>query len=568
MNIFYELTIVLLIAGLLSLLISVLKQPAIVAYIITGLIVGPLGLFKIQNSDAFNGLAQIGITLLLFMVGLELDITQLKKIGRTVLLVGIGQVVITTLLGYAIVRALGFSLVASLYIAPALTFSSTIVVVKLLSEKRDLNSLYGKLVVGIFLTQDFIAILILISLSSFFPVQNSLYSNLPVWENILLACIRCLILLLGIFWLSKKVFPKILEFIGRNEELQLVFALAWALGLASFVSLPFMGFNLEIGGFMAGLSLAGSAVHFELSSRVKSIRDFFIIIFFIVLGSGLVLNNILALSRPAIILSAFVLIGNPIIVMILLGLFGYKPRTGFLASVTVAQISEFSLILVALGYKLGQLGPNELGLVTFVAMVTIAASSYMIKYSAALYNYLKPLVQVFDFRKGSAERHMDTREFNNHVLLIGAHRLGHHLLHSLATRKQQFLVIDFNPEVVEECLERGIAAICGDITDPYIQQQANIDRAKLIISTVPDYADNLALLEGLSRMTQKKRRKPKLIFIAQNEEEIKQLYSKDIDYVISPHFMGGMHLVKILENRDLTTGLKKLREHHLRVLQI
>lgn len=567
-SIFIELTVVLIFAGLIALLIDLLKQPSLIAYIITGLILGPLGYYQFRNSDLFSGLGQIGITLLLFMVGLQLDVTQLKKIGKTALLVGVGQIIFTSVIGFFILRALHFSLTASLFIAPALTFSSTIIVVKLLTEKKDLQSLYGKMVVGIFLTQDFIAILILIAMSTFSGSGSPLYSGLPVWQNIMMAFVRGLILLLLVYWLSAKVFPKLLRHIGKNDELMLIFSLAWALGLAAFVSLPFMGFSLEIGGFLAGLSLGRSGVHYEISGRIRPLRDFFLIIFFISLGSSLALAGAGTLAWPAIILALFVLIGNPLIIMILLGVFGYKPRTGFLTGVTVAQVSEFSLILVTLAYKLGSLNQSEVGLVTLVAVITIALSSYMIKYSDRIYEHIRFFLQIFDFRKGAAEKHLNTKVLKNHIILIGAHRLGHHLIDALSKQPAPFVVVDFNPEVVEHYLAEGVAAICGDITDSYVQEEINLESAKMVISTVPDFNDNLILLDAVRRAAQNRRVKPKLIFAAQDEDEIKALYGQNIDYVVSPHFLGGQHLAKLLTDKNAFAGLRKLKEHHLRALGV
>ncbi|MBI5530152.1 MAG: cation:proton antiporter [Candidatus Doudnabacteria bacterium] len=562
-NLFFELTTVLILAGLVSFLVSLLKQPSIIAYILTGVVVGPLGYYRLQQGDVFSALAEIGITLLLFMVGLQLDVAQLRRLGKTVLFVALGQIVFTTGIGYLILRLLGLGTIPSLYLAPALTFSSTIIVVKLLGEKKDMQSLYGKLVIGIFLTQDFVAILILIALSSMGSSSSGFYSNLPLWQTVIMALVRGLILVLVVWWLSAKVFPKILQHIGNNDELMLVFSLAWALGLASFVSLPIVGFSLEIGGFLAGLSLARSGVHYEISGKIKPIRDFFIILFFIVLGSGLMLDNLSALTGPAIWLSLFVLIGNPLIVMVLLGLAGYKPRTGFLAGVTVAQVSEFSLILVTSGYQLGHLQKQDVALMTLIAIVTIGLSSYMIMYATQIFEKLKFVFKYFDFRKGSAEKHVSTAVLKNHIILVGAHRLGHHLIDALKKHKTPFVIVDFNPEVVEHYIELGHLAVCGDITDGFIQEQVNLPFAKLIISTVPDFNDNLSLIHSIKAATAGKRNHPKLIFIAQDEAETKILYEHGIDYVISPHFMGGLHLAKILEGRELSTGLKKLREHHL-----
>lgn len=565
-NLFLDLTIVLILAGVIAFLISLLKQPNIIAYIITGLIVGSFGYYQMNMGNVLHGLSQIGITLLLFMVGLELDITQLKKIGKTAIITGLGQVVITSVLGYFIITALGYSSTSALYIAPALTFASTIIIVKLLTEKKDLQSLYGKIVIGLFLIQDFVAVMILLGLASVSSETGSLYAGLPIWQNIIFTLVRALMLMLFVGWMSAKVFPKLINIIGRSDEMVLVISLAWALGLAAFVSLPVIGFSLEIGGFLAGLALARSAVHYEISSMIKPLRDFFIIIFFIVLGAGLSVGNFSSSLSSIVILSLFVLIMNPLIVMLLLAVQGYKPRTGFFAGVTVAQISEFSLILVALGRKLGHLTDAEVSMVTMVGVVTFAASSYLVLYSTKIFEKFRVVFNYLDFFKGRAEKNLNFDVLEDHVVLIGAHRMGRHIIDTLSKQKHPFVIVDFNPEIVEKYLQENFIAVCGDITDSYIQQQVNLAKAKLVISTVPDLEDNVMLIDAVKKLSAGKRKKPKMIFLAQDEEEIKFLYSQNIDYVISPHFMSGLHLAKILEDDHSFKGLKKLREGHLKMI--
>lgn len=558
-SLFFELTVVLVLAGAVSFIVHALKQPTIVGYIFTGLIIGPLGLWRLQQGDILHNLAQIGIALLLFLVGLELDVSEIKRLGRHSLMAGVLQVIITSALGFLLTLFLGFPLVQALYISIALTFSSTIIVVKLLSEKRDLQSMYGKLVVGIFLTQDLVALVILIVLSSFYQASSSF----PIWQQVLFTITKALLTGLGVVLLSNFVFPKILKYIGKSDELLLVFSLAWALGLAAFVSLPFMGFSLEMGGFVAGLALAGSAVHHEISARIRSIRDFFIIIFFVILGSQLRLADIAGISQSAIILSLFVLIGNPLIILFILGSLGYKPRTSFLAGLTVGQISEFSIILISLGLSLGDLPPSTLSLITLVAIITITFSSYAILHAERLYTLFRFPLSWFDFKKGSAEHGLTTIVLRNHVILIGAHRLGVHIADSLIKQKEKFVVVDFNPEVVERFEQQHIPAICGDMTDPYIQELAGLSKSKLIISTLPQLADNLAIIESI----QKEKLKARVIVTAQTESDALLLYENKIDYVLLPHFVGGLHLSKILEEKNTFTHLSKLRKHHLKTLK-
>jgi Kef-type K+ transport system membrane component KefB len=271
-KLFFEIALVLVLAGGVSLIVNWLKQPAILAYIVTGLIIGPLGAFALHEPDILHALSQIGITLLLFMVGLELDITQLKSMGWRSAVAGIAQVAFTSFFGTLLALALGLSIVPAIYIGIGLTFSSTIIVVKLLTEKKELQSLYGRLVVGIFLTQDFVALIILMLLSGGLNAPSAL----PAYAQLALIVIKGVLLGSFVALISKYVFPKIMHHIGKSDELLLVFSLAWAMGLAVFVQLPFMGFSLEIGGFLAGIALSRTAVHHEISARIRSLRDFFI----------------------------------------------------------------------------------------------------------------------------------------------------------------------------------------------------------------------------------------------------------------------------------------------------
>jgi Kef-type K+ transport system membrane component KefB len=559
-NIFVELTVVLIIAGVLATLLRFLRQPAIIAYLLTGLIAGPLGYYSLQHNEAWQGLAEIGITLLLFLVGLELDISNLQKIGRNALLAAMGQVVGTAVLAFVFLKLWGFNNTTSGILSAALTFSSTVIVVKLLNEKKDLHSLYGKIAVAMLLLQDFVAILLLIFFSG---AGNSFFGSLPPWQNLFLTLVKGAVLIWLIHWHSVFLVPKVLKLVGKSEELLMVLSLAWAFGLAALVSLPFIGFNVEIGGFLAGLALAKSAVHFEISSKIKSLRDFFIIIFFITLGSSLIFNDPRAAIIPALVLSAFVLIAKPLVSLITMSALGFKPRTSFFTSVSIGQISEFSLILAALGLKSGYLDHDTASLLTLTAIITMAISSYFIVETDFLYARLKNILTWFDWRRGSAERGLEEMSLKNHIIIAGAHRLGHHVVEAAVKLKLPFIIIDHDPEVIERYRSQGLNAVCGDITDSHIQQIAAMGKASLIISTVPDPNDNSALLETLK----KEKVKAKIIMTAMDEDDALALYDKKIDYALLPHFVGGQHIADILKHQRIGANLEKLKKQHLRTLR-
>ncbi len=562
-NIFFELTLVLIIAGGIATAISFLKQPAIIAYILTGLLIGPLGYYHLNHGDALSGLAQIGITLLLFMVGLELDVGQLRKIGPTALIAGLGQVFISTALVFGVLKALGFASTPAIFLGIIFSFSSTVIVVKLLGEKHDLQTLYGKLVLAILLIQDFVALVMLILLSGLNSAGNNPFGQFPLWQTIFLTLVKGAVVIWFVMMQSRYIFPKILARIGKSDELLLVFSLAWALGIATLVSMPIIGFTLETGGFLAGLALAKSSVHYQISARIKSLRDFFIIIFFIILGSQIVLNNITGVIVPGIILAIVVLVGKPFIVLLLLTLQGYKPRTAFFTGISLAQISEFSLIVGVLAHQLGYLDNEAIGVITLVAIITIALSSYPILTTEKFYGWLKRPLSVFNFRTKSIEQHLPLTNLSNHIILIGAHRLGEHIIDTLVRGRHKFIIVDFDPEVVEKFARTGLPAICGDISDPHIQELCNLEKARLVISTIPDFYDNAALIDAVKKSNPK----AKLIILAHDENEALSFYEKDIDYALLPHFIGSLHLAKILSADRVASDLKKLRDRHLKLLK-
>jgi Kef-type K+ transport system membrane component KefB len=556
-GIFIELTTILITAGLLALVMSFFKLPSILAYLATGLLVGPLGFYHLTQQADLQSLSEIGITLLLFMIGLELDISQIKRLGKSALVAGLVQVIATLALALILATFIGIGGMAAIIVASAITFSSTIITVKILNEKREQQSLYAKLSLGILLVQDFAAVILLMLLSG----SQHAASQANQITNVLFLLAKAIVLWAVIWGLSKSLFPKILRYVGKSDELLLLFSLAWALGLAMLVSQPFIGFSLEVGGFLAGLSLANSAVHYQVGARIKSLRDFFIIIFFIILGSNMTLVTSGKVLATAAIWLAFALLIKPLIVLVTLALLGYKPRTAFLASLTQTPASEFSLILVALGLQLRILNAEVAAIFTIFAIASMACASYLVSYSARIYEFLKPLVSRISFRHFNAEAGLHATTLKNHTVLIGAHRLGGNIIETLQSTGKPFVVVDFNPDVAHAYPE--VHVICGDIADPHIQEIAGITRAKLIVSTVPNLHENLSLVETL----RSKNGKAKIIMTAHDEGEALLLYGLKIDYVLLPHYLGGLHLAKILSEDRTADYLRNLRQRYLKILE-
>ncbi|MBA3064321.1 sodium:proton exchanger, partial [Candidatus Woesearchaeota archaeon] len=511
----------------------------------------------VSSTEAIATFAHIGIAFLLFVVGLNLNPRIIKDVGKVSLITGVGQVIFTSVIGFFIGRLLGFSTIVSMYIAIALTFSSTIIIMKLLSDKGDLETLYGRIAIGFLIVQNLIVILILMVIAS---IPAGISFTALIFGTILKGFgLLVLLFLIGIY-----ILPLITKAIAKSQELLLLFSIGWCLALASFFY--YLNFSMEIGALLAGVTLAMSPYRYEISSKMKPLRDFFIILFFILLGSQMVFSNISQYIIPILIFSAFILIGNPLIVMVLMGLLGYTKRNSFLAGLTVAQISEFSLILIALGVKVGHLTNEILSFVTIIGLITIAGSTYMIIYANKIYPYLSNYLGIFERKGKKVDEHRYHKDGVYDIILFGYNRIGYSIVKTVQKMKKGLLIVDFNPDVIKGLIARKIPCIYGDVADLEILERLGLDKAEMVISTVPEEQDNLLLINKTKEVNKKA-----LIFVTANQvEEALTLYDAGADYVILPHLLGGDHVSILLEdftgdiNKILETKLKHIDELHKR----
>ena len=551
-EVFVQISIIISIVFVVSLVMRLLRQPLIIGYIISGVIIGPFFLNIISVNETIQLFSDFGIAFLLFIVGLHLSPKVIKEVGKISFITGVGQVLFTSLFGYFIALAFGFSPLTSVYIAIALTFSSTIIITKLLSDRGDLDSLYGKISIGFLLVQDFIAILILIIVSSLSSGSNLVSSvGFTILKGVILTA---LIILISIF-----VLPKTQKFFARSQELLFVFAITWGLGLASLFY--YAGLSLEVGALIAGVVLSVSPYSLEISSKLKPLRDFFLISFFLIIGSNMVLAGFSDIIIPALVFSLFILIGNPLIVMILMGLFGYTKRIGFMAGLTVAQISEFSLILIALGIKVGHLSPEILSFVTFIGLFTIAGSTYMIIYSNSIYSKLSKYLDIFERKGPKKESKIKT---NYGAILFGYNRIGFGILMALKKLKMKYLVVDFNPDIVQDLKKIKIPCVYGDAYDIDFLDELSLNKVKIVISTIPDFETNVLLVEAVKKVN------AKAIIIARAHQikDALELYEKGANYVLTPHFLGGEYVSKMILDFNIgEEDYKKEKKKHLKMLE-
>lgn len=551
-NVFTEISLVLAIAAVVAVIVRALKQPLIIGYILTGLLIGPSLLGLLHSPETIEQFGNFGIALLLFIVGLGLNPKVIKEVGKISLLTGIGQVLFTSAIGFWIGIALGYNPVTAFYIAVALTFSSTIIILKLLTDKREQNKLYGKIAIGFLLVQDLIATLALV-------VASAAGNGGLSYHEVLLLVLKGAGLSVATILVANVVIRRMSRFLGKSQELLFLFAIAWGFGIGTLFYKA--GFSLEVGALFAGVALASMPYAQEVGYRLRPLRDFFIVVFFIALGAKLNINNLEGIIWQAIGLSLFVLVGNPIIVMSIMGLMGYTKKTSFNAGLAVAQISEFSLIFILLGLRNGQVSEQVVTLVTIIGIITIAISSYMIIYSDGLYKRLEKYLDIFERKNVKSERE---QRHAHEAILFGYKRGGSEFVKVLRKMTKHYVVVDYDPEIVELLEHKEYPFLYGDVSDAELLDEIDFKHIKLAIVNLSDFSTNKFLLQHIQQTNQQS----VVVCHADTPEQAMELYSLGASYVLLPTYIGTEKITTFIQK----SGFKKsefneFRSKHLKFLE-
>lgn len=530
---FTEITTLLVLAALLGFVGMLLRQPLIVSFIAVGLIAGPSVLDIVQSEEQIELLSELGIAVLLFLVGIKLDVKLIRSIGGISLLTGLGQVAFTSIIGYFIGLAVGLDHIASIYVAVALTFSSTIIIVKLLSDKREIDSLHGQIALGFLIVQDLVVVLAMIVLAAIGigSAQGDTEST-SMWQ----VGVSGVGLLLFVIVFVRYIANPLTEQLAKAPELLVIYAIAQAALFAAIGDL--IGLGMEVGGLLAGVALASTRYRESISARLAPLRDFLLLFFFIALGSTLDLSLLDAHIPGAIIFSLFVLLGNPLIVLTIMGAMGYRKRTGFLAGLTVAQISEFSLIFIAMGVSLGHVQQDVLGLVTLVGIVTIAASTYMITYSHSLYALLEPLLGIFERAGTPREQSTEQQSIGQYqVVIFGLGRLGTAIAARLRENGIKVLGLDFNPSAIKYWNSLGLDTAYGDVKDAEFIGELPLRNAHWVVSTIPHHHTGVSsedTIKTIIQLTRSAGFRGKLAAVSHNTTENEELRLMGIELVLEP----------------------------------
>src|SRR3989339_200221 len=507
--VFIQLATILFMAFVVSLIVRAFNQPLVIGYIFAGMIVAVIIEFSVFDFEISTGLiglfSEFGIAFLLFIVGLHLNPKVIKEIGTSALLIGLGQIILTFLLTFVISsKFLGFDLITSSYVGIALAFSSTIIVIKLIYDQKQLDSLYGKISTGILIIQ------------------------------------------------------KLMKILAKSQELLFLFSICWCFIISALFSL--MGFSLEIGALIAGVILSISPYSIEISSKIRPLRDFFLIIFFIILGINIHISNISVILVNAVILSVITLLFKPLIIMLFMRAFNYTKRTNFLVGTTLAQISEFSLIILALGVSIGHIQSEILSTLTLTLVITTIISTYMIIYSEKFYSKVSDFIGILE--KKSVKQKINVTK-NYDAILFGYNRIGFGILQSLKRIKKRYLVVDFNPDAITDLKKFNIPCIYGDAYDQEFLEELPLDKIKIAISTIPSFEINLLLIKNIRLIN------PESIIIvrAHQIKDALELYQAGASYVLTPHFLGGEYIAKMIQEDKMDKETyKNEKDKHIKDL--
>ncbi|MFA7309097.1 MAG: cation:proton antiporter [Patescibacteria group bacterium] len=554
-DIFLQIGFAIMCATILGVLGKLMRQPLVVAYILTGFLLGPFLFGVINNQEVVSLFSTIGIAFLLFIVGMELNFERLKQIGHRAIIIGAVQIVASFILGYALLLFLGFTSIVSFYVSLALTFSSTVIVVKLLSDKKSLFSLHGKIALGILIVQDVVALLALILFSSFSASGSiSLISGVEIFT-------KGIVLTLLVFFLGKFIFYRIFRYLAHSAELLFLASIAWCFFVSSIFA--YLGFSIEMGAFVAGVTLAGLPFHEEITAKLVPLRDFFLILFFVTLGMQINPGVLSGVLLPTALLVLFVVIVKPFLIMLTMNGLTFNKRTSFFTAFSLSQISEFSLIIVALGLRVGHLDQTIVSMIVVVMGVTVLISSYIITYMGHIYVWARKLLYVLEI--DSEEDDLELPRIKNHTILFGYRNLGRFIFPTLEKINKKIVVVDLDPDIYDELTKKGIYNIYGDAYDPTVLDKLHLQYAKMVVATFSGVKSNSYLV----RKIREQNKKATIISFSNKLKDALALYEAGADYVIFPHMLSAQYLNQmLLKTSRKDKKLVSIRKEHLKTLRL
>lgn len=544
-----EIGMIIILCAFIASLSRLIKQPPLFAYVLSGLIIGPALFGFVKDIDTITSLSEIGVAFLVFLAGLEISFKKLKQVNmKKILLIGLLQIVTLLLIALPINKLIGLNVMQSVYIGIIITFSSTMIVLKILSDKNELVTLHGRILIAILLLQDLFAICAI-----------SMINSGKVGVMTIAPAIVKLIFIIAVAFILQKF---VLNYLFRKataskhaKELVVLFSLS-VLFLFIILSLV-LGISIAIGAFIGGMALANLTYKTELEGRIKPLRDFFSILFFVALGMQITFEGL----REEIALFAFLIIGamilKPFITFVLLKIFGYTEKTSFVSALGLAQLSEFSIIVAVIGFSAGVLTHAMLSTIIIATILSMSLTVFLMEKENSIYTiFRKPLSFLSFIPVRENVGYMDKSDKT--ILLIGCDRMGKIILRDfLVTHRDEVVILDYNPEIIAFLKEKKIACIYGDVENPDIFESLDVSKLTRVISTAPNLSDSALILKKIKAENPS----AKVILTAQTNEEALNLYEQGADYVMLPRFTAGEVVSSIIKKDD--SSLKEVRKSQI-----
>ncbi len=547
-GIFGELSLIVCIATAISFVMYRLKQPLIIGYIITGLLVGPLGFDIVHAEDTVELFSMLGIALLLFIIGLGLNPKVIKDLGKVAFFTAGLQMAATTALGYFTGLLFGLNNTTSLIVGVTISFSSTIIILKIISDKKEQNRLYGRLAIGLLLVQDIAATIALLLLST----SNGDGFTL---NDATLLLVKGGLLGGGLYLTNRFIITPAKKHISASQEFLFLFAVGWGLGVPALFEIA--GFSFEVGALFAGVTLANQPYAQEISAKLRPLRDFFIVLFFVELGLNIQLTGLVGNIPLIISLCLLVLIVKPILVMYGLGFMGYTKRTAFMTGATMAQVSEFSIVFVTLTQSAGHINNEIVSALIIVSLITIAASTYIMKYSEKIFLKYEDKITLFENRLARSSSKVEGKY---DVVIFGYKKGGAEFAKTFTKIKKRLLVIDYDPLAIDSLERQGINHLYGDATDTELLEEVGVENAKMVVATFTDHPSSMFLVEHLVKAN----KRMIILLNADNPEDAQELYEAGATYVMLPHYIGSEKLSSFIKKHGLKKSeFNKWRDKHL-----
>ncbi len=545
-----------------GLLLSLLRLPMILGYLVAGIVIGPYVLGLVEHIEDVEMLATIGVVLLMFTLGLELSPNTLRRVGKVAILGGIAQIAATTILGFGIGFLFDWSVKEAVLFGFFISMSSTVIVMKLLMDRGDLGSVHGRIMIGILLVQDLSVVPIMAVLPSLEKSGMALLTDLG-WALLKADAFLVAVLVLGGWGLPRLVRRVVVR---RSRELFLlaIVCVCFGAGFAAY----HLGLSIALGAFLAGLLLSESDYAHQARADIRPLRDVFSVLFFVALG--MLADPAFIADNPGkiAIVVAVVVIGKFAIVVLILRAFGHKTKTDLFAGSGLFQIGEFSFVLAALALSEDLISDDLYATVMATAFITILLTPFAMTLTSHLY-YRKIGKKEGFAKDGSREaavendlRPSSARTLSNHVVMCGYGKIARYLGRVLEQRGFSYLVIDLDPDAIELARKKGVPAIFGDACNPEILAEACLERARILIVGFADPIATKLIVRNAKRIN----RRLDIVARAYGDEETKALRADGASEVVRPDLEVGLEIVRHTLHRfgmtpqEIQYVLSKLRE--------